>query len=142
MKEKIDVYYAGDAVGSVLPHLRGHPKLGEDFTRCGHPLGRRVSDTVAVGRPVCRGCTASGVKKDHMPRLRQHAENMVAIIQGREPFDLSQRRTLRDEFAMQSIVGITGYLDADIAFQEKSCHEIARRAYAVADAMLEARKEK
>ena len=37
-------YYAADAKKSRRLHDRGHPRLGDAFTACGHPLGAEVKD--------------------------------------------------------------------------------------------------
>lgn len=57
---------------------------------------------------------------------------------------LTPTKTLRDEFAMAALTGIIAAQEPVTCNTrpEKRCADAARSAYAIADAMLEARKEK
>jgi len=52
------------------------------------------------------------------------------------PISMSETLTLRDQFAMAALTGLLSYE------YQSSADQIAKEAYAVADAMLAARKEK
>ena len=125
-------FSVADAKRSTAKHRRGHVRLGNDFTACGHPIGYKLNSVVVERLAECQQCQV------------QAAEKAAASLVG-------PTKTLRDEFAMAAPVDFTQALaifrsrypqSVDDTMSQALLAVWATARYEYADAMLAARASK